>query len=92
MQAGANACWEGTDLSAVTTATATLVSPDFGIVAVLALVLTLVVREIGGAGLRTQRTTRGIQLLLRTWNAPILALLVVFVVIVALRVQDVLNS
>ena len=78
-------------MSAVTTATLALASADMGIVAVIALIFILVVREIGGAGLRTRRKTPAIQLLLRTWDAPILALLVVFVVILALRVQDVLT-
>jgi len=78
-------------MSAVTTATLTLASGEMGIVAVIALIFTLVVREIGGTGLRTRSKTPGIQLLLRTWNAPILALLVVFVVILAQRVQDVLT-
>ena len=78
-------------MSAVTTATLTLASADMGIVAVIALIFTLVVREIGGAGLRTRGKTPAIQFFLRTWNAPILTLLVVFVVILALRVQDVLT-
>lgn len=91
MQAGANGSWERGDMSAVTTATLTLASGDMGIVAVIALIFTLVIRELGGAGLRTRRKTPAIELLLRTWNAPILALFVVFVVILALRVQDVLT-
>lgn len=78
-------------MTAVTMTTMVLASSDMGILAVIALIFTLVVREIGGAGLRTRRKTPAIQLLLRTWDAPILALLVVFTVILALRVQEVLT-
>lgn len=78
-------------MSAVIAGRLALANPEMEIVAVIALVFILVVREIAGAGLRTRRKTPAIQLLLRTWNAPILALLVVFVVILAMRVQDVLT-
>lgn len=78
-------------MSTVTTPVAGLSSIDLGIVAIIALILTLVVREIGAAGARTQRRNPGLQFLLRTWNAPILALLVVFIVIIALRVAEVLE-
>ena len=78
-------------MSAITTATTSVASVEMSIVAVIALIVTLVVREVGDAGLRTRRKAAATQLLLRTWNAPILALLVVFVVIVTLRVQDILT-
>jgi len=78
-------------VSTVTAPAATLSSVDLGIVAVIALLLILVVREVGSTGMRSRRRHPGLPFLLRTWNAPILALLVVFVVILALRILQVLE-
>lgn len=61
-----------------------------GIATVISLLIVVLMKEMGAAGLRGGRTKSGPPVLWRTLNAPIVALLSVFIVILAARIWDVL--
>jgi len=62
----------------------------FSIAAVLTLIVILAVREIGSVGVREGRRTLRLRFLLEALNAPILALVTVFAVVVIVRAFEVL--
>lgn len=62
----------------------------FSIAAVIALIVILAVREIGSVGVREGRRTLRLRFLLEALNAPILALVTVFAVVVIVRAFEVL--
>ena len=61
-----------------------------GIVTIISLLIVALMKEFGSGGSEDERSTTRSQFLLRTLDAPILAMLPVFVVIVAVRVWEVL--
>ena len=61
-----------------------------GIVTIISLLIVALMKEFGSGRSEDERSTSGSQFLLRTLDAPILATLAVFIVIVAVRVWEVL--
>ena len=61
-----------------------------GIVAIISLLIVALMKEFGSVRGRDESSTSGPQFLLRTLDAPILAMLAVFVVIVVVRAWEVL--
>ena len=61
-----------------------------GIVTIISLLIVALMKEFGSVRSRDERSTSGPQFLLRTLDAPILAMMAVFVVIVVVRAWGVL--
>ena len=74
-----------------TIASISLAGGLLGIVAIISLLIVVLMKETGVGGSRAERSSPSTQFLLRTLNAPILALLPVFVAIVIDRVLDILS-
>ena len=72
------------------TAAAALGGDVFSIATIVALVVMLVVREMGSAQVVGQRRHLRLRFLVLALNAPILSLLAVFVVVVAVKVWEIL--
>lgn len=66
------------------------ISSVLSIVGVVILLVVLFAKEVAGARLESRRSRPGLRLLLGIYNAPILALLAVFIVVTIVRIWQAL--